>query len=243
MKPSSVNLPDGLPKPQCWIDAAAGDNLYTDTGATNKAQPYQAVRLIRDRGELGCHVTFPAATATCGVYTIHGSPVVGVSAPGTFAVSPLLGLTDSSGYTIVAVWQPTGGGHPFAVSSNAVLSAATWTDYINTDTSRVMPAPLFTTDTVLSGMWQKSNTGNDLTWCLGASRWSRTEASATWLSKASPRIGTTGKGLHLAELLIWHTQGAIHAMQHCSVWIRRCPVYNYRFFPPISRRDGASSSH
>ena len=209
LKTPNATLPAELPPPKCWVDAAAGDGVFTDTSATVRAEPLQVVRVIRDRGTLGCHVQFPASGAywgAKGMYTILGSPVVVVRAAGTFTMSPLQGLAGNSGYTIVAVWRSTDGGHPFAVSADATLSATSWKEYINTDTSRVMPAPGFTNNDVVLAVWHKSNTGSLLKWYTGASCWASTDTSVAWLSQATPHITPD---LHLAELLVWHNQGGM----------------------------------
>ena len=233
IRPPNATLPVDLPLPKCWVDAAAADGVFTDTSATVLAEPLQMVRVIRDRGTLGCHVQFPASGARWGakgIYTILGSPVVVINAAGTFNTSPLQGLAGNSGYTIVAVWRATASGHPFAVSANATLSATSWTEYINTETSREMPAPGFTTNDVVLGVWHKSNAGSLLTWYTSASCWSGTDTGVTWLSNATPHIGA---GLHLAELLVWHIQGGIEPMIHSSLFTPGCQTLNCNLFRGI----------
>ena len=214
------SLPSAVPSPYCWLDAANQGGVYADAAGQVQAQPAASVMRLADRGTGGCHCTWNnSSSAVWQTGTgINGLPVVVTYAPGTFVTSPLSGVTASTGYTIIAVWRlasTNGGGHPLAVGSGAAFSADAWTEGIGTDTTRTMSAPSIYgvgAGTVVATCWHGGAGTGVLTWALCAGgdpsgsgyRLTRTDSpvATQWISTV-PTVGTAGKGLHLAELLVW----------------------------------------
>ena len=205
------------------MDATNQGGLYADAAGQVPAEPGQSLRMLADKGSGGCHYTWPTSGVAIWMTdvssAVNGLPVVAVFGPGSFVKSPLVGITAASGHTIVALWRlvgSNGGGHPLAVGSNATFSAAAWTEGIASDTARTMPSPSvygITNAAVVAACWHGDGTNGTLTWMLRAGdestpgySLSRTESTSGNLwTTVMPTIGTTNKGLQLAELLVWRS--------------------------------------
>ena len=219
----NASLPAAVPQPYCWLDATNQGGLYADAAGQVPAEPGQSLRMLADKGSGGCHYTWPTSGVAIWMTdvssAVNGLPVVAVFGPGSFVKSPLVGITAASGHTIVALWRlvgSNGGGHPLAVGSNATFSAAAWTEGIASDTARTMPSPSvygITNAAVVAACWHGDGTNGTLTWMLRAGdestpgySLSRTESTSGNLwTTVMPTIGTTNKGLQLAELLVWRS--------------------------------------
>ena len=214
---AATTLPWNLPSPKCWLDPGLASTVFVDiTGRTN-AGAYQVVRVLRDRGTLGCHCLFPDGAAVWGtgpLHTVQQWPVLIVSGTGTFTTSPLQGLSAGGGYTIVACHRYVDGGHPFALSTAAVLGPTKWEEYIGTNTPRNMPATDITLGDIVVVCWHHTGAGSILTHSLTTScnptglRWSGV-GPTVWTPVGDPKVGGTAKGLHLCELLVWQTGSEI----------------------------------
>ena len=212
--PANAYLPTDVPAPRCWLDAGAASTVRADAAGQTAAGPYQNVRQLRDRGTLGCHCTFAAGDAVWGtgpVDKVQTWPVLLLSGMGTFAQSPLQGLSSSSGYTIVACFRYIDGAHPLAMSVNAVIGPSVWKEYIGTSMIRNMPTTQIASRDMVTLCWHFNNSGNVLTAMLNTTSypagymWTRVETTG-WSPVVAPRLGNTGKSLHLCELLVWHSR-------------------------------------
>ena len=229
------SLPIGITSPPvCWFDASDVNTVFANTTGTQRASGFQTVRLLRDRGTLGCHCSFPAGGAIWAdgpTYRIQGRPTVRTSAAGTFARSPLEGLTNTSGYTIVALWrlQPgSSGGHPFPVSTESTFTPSRWKEALNTSTYRTMTVTggLTALDTVLV-CWHKASGSDTLTWYLSSGppgnrqqRWSGAQSGGSWLAAAAANC-SIGAPVDLAEMLVWHTGLTNTEMGLLSAYLER----------------------
>lgn len=146
--------------------------------------------------------------------SMHAKPLV-VSLP--------LAGTETTGFTVVAVWRPpvASGGHPFG-SANAALDAGVWTETLGVDLVRTMPVAAVTAAVTVDGRnamtacWQRAPNGGAVAWRLGnlvedgtfggyACLGTPTDAETPlWPSRAI-QVGAVGRYLHLAELLVWRT--------------------------------------
>lgn len=204
-----VFLPRELPPPYCWIDSLSA---FRDREGTQKAQAYQTIQTVVDRGTGGCDVFFPfnqTILATGPFDAVNGTPVIQCSGCGTFKTSPLPS-EDGGSYTIVAAWRCLDGAHPFAVREACRLGPQGWWDWIGSDSSRTMPTPQIARGDVCVATWQFKGPDDGLTWSFAASSltvgfwWSGPSDGSRWVQNANPQIGNAGKELQLCEIIVWH---------------------------------------
>jgi hypothetical protein len=210
-----ASLPNDLPMPDVWLDPGAVSTIFANPSANQLASSYQNVQLLRDRGQRGCHCSFAPGVAVWAngpIHRVNGSPVLMISGGvGTFQTSPLNGWSTNSGFSIVACYRYIDGAHPMSVSTQSVLSATTWEEYIGSENGRSMPAmtSLVENDIVIV-YWRYHPASNVLSCMLRSSsgyaqHWSRIETPLWTPSSAIVTVGSTSKKLHLGELLVWQT--------------------------------------
>ena len=194
-----------------WLDATSG--LYASAQMQSPSSVNGPVAVWCDRTANQCNVTLTAAQCVQNT----GMPYVAITGAGTLPAGkrmPLAG-TGPGHFCIVAVFRmvttAAGGGHPYNVGGGSVLSATTWTEFIATSLQRDMPVP----SGIASGAgpvcayWMYD--GAVLTFGLGSVagahgyRWSAavTNLGTAWTAAQDVVIGTAGKQLQLAELLVW----------------------------------------
>lgn len=181
----------------------------------------------RDRSGQGCHAVFPKARwLTSPADRLNGLPVVSIgSSPGAFlsSGSSVFGAgAAASGFTVVAVWKVLsdalgGGGHPLGLKGSddkvGSFSLGEWNEGLGLDKWRNVssaPASLgVASGSVVWGAWSRSASGavvwrlDGLTTATGGGwMWSGTAASdVAWATQAC----SVGKGIILAEMLVWLT--------------------------------------
>ena len=204
------------PTPHVWLDSTRG--VYANAAGTTAPHASGRVRVWKDSGTSGNDCTFGlgcnARYGTGPLDRINSKlPVVHIaSGPGTFKYNP---LSVATSYTAVAVWRildPTdgGGGHPLAEMMPAsVIQATEWKERLGTDVSiQVSPLPssALQSGAVVVGCWERSASGQS-TWRMntlgdtGGHRWTGMVPVSTLPDVC---VGTAGRGLALAQLMVWH---------------------------------------
>ena len=242
---SGDTWPVGVPASTVWLDAAHPGSLFADTSASIPAVSHGRVALWHDRSGNGNHVTFSNTGqtywATGGAEQINGQPVVAVSGatPGSFAGgNPLAGSVDGA-FLMIAVWRLSEtGGHPFSIDGQGnTFSSTAWVDSMATDSFRTMPTPASLSPfpvgarTTVVVAWERNAAGLVVvrvhnigdTDSGGSILTESGNTDGAWLSKAVT-IGSTGKGLQLAELMIWRGSASIPdstARDHIRTYLTR----------------------
>jgi hypothetical protein len=214
---------DVVPSPTVWLDAAHPASLFADAAATIATVAHGRVARWWDRSGNGHHVTFApdgkTYWATGGAEQINGLPVVSVADtnPGSFTGGNPLATAVNGAFLMVAVWRLTGsGGHPFSVRGVGTFTADAWVDAVGSNSFRTMtapntlsPFPVHARDVVVV-VWERNATGvlqiriHNITddESSGSIYSASGNTDSNWLTDAVS-VGSSDKGLHLAELLIW----------------------------------------
>jgi hypothetical protein len=216
------------PTPDVWLDSTCG--VYANAGATTPSGASGRVRVWKDSGTSGNDCTLPlACNATYGTGPLDcinsKLPVVNIaSGPGTFRYNPL----SNTGYTVIAVWRilAGGGGHPLAATLPAsVIQETEWKERLGTDVSiqvsPLPPASALQAGAVVVGCWERRASGQS-TWRIntlgdvGGYRWTGMLPASV---PAEVFVGSAGRGLALAQLMIWRRVLTPSERQVVATWL------------------------
>ena len=189
-----------------WLDATMG--VYASAAPQSPTSVTDGpVAVWSDRTNHQRHVAFPSAQL---VENDDGMPLVAITDAGTLPAGKQTPLAGSAGgaFCVVAVWRMATGGHPFNSNGTSVFTGTEWIEYVGSTDRRVLQLPArVTSATLMVAAW--SYNGSELTFEVGSlladagEKWTKTVSVGTAWSANPITIGSAGRALQLAELLVW----------------------------------------